>query len=69
MSVEPNGRIGLLRRGLLGTAMVRRLLGQGLSVIAWDKNRNHSRTLAQRGASNRRYRRATSTELRTPMVA
>lgn len=48
MSVERNGRIGLLRRGLLGTAMVRRLLGQGLSVIAWDKNRNHSRCASRR---------------------
>ena len=51
MSVERNGRIRLPRTGLMGTAMVHRLLGQGLSVIAWDKNRNHLRTLAQRSAS------------------
>ncbi|MEZ5123295.1 MAG: NAD(P)-dependent oxidoreductase [Solirubrobacterales bacterium] len=50
MSVERNGRIGLLGTGLMGTAMAHRLLDQSRSVIAWDRNPDHSRPLGPRGA-------------------
>jgi 3-hydroxyisobutyrate dehydrogenase len=44
-------RVGLLGVGLMGSAMAHRLLDQGVAVIAWDRNREHVRALADRGAA------------------
>src|SRR6185437_12071824 len=43
-------RVGLLGTGLMGTAMAHRLLGQGVAVIAWDREPDHVQPLAARGA-------------------
>jgi 3-hydroxyisobutyrate dehydrogenase len=43
-------RVGLLGIGLMGSAMAHRLLGQGLGVIAWDRDAEHARLLQSRGA-------------------
>jgi 3-hydroxyisobutyrate dehydrogenase len=43
-------RVGLLGTGLMGTAMAHRLLDQGVSVIAWDRQPEHAQALAERGA-------------------
>jgi 3-hydroxyisobutyrate dehydrogenase len=43
-------RVGLLGTGLMGTAMAHRLLDQGIPVIAWDRQPEHARALAERGA-------------------
>jgi 3-hydroxyisobutyrate dehydrogenase len=40
----------LLGTGLMGTAMAHRLLNEGVAVIAWDRNPDHARPLAERGA-------------------
>lgn len=42
--------VGLLGVGLMGSAMGRRLLDQGLEVIAWDHAPEHARALEERGA-------------------
>jgi 3-hydroxyisobutyrate dehydrogenase len=43
-------RVGLLGTGLMGTAMAHRLLDQGFAVVAWNRNRDRMRPLAERGA-------------------
>ncbi len=43
-------RVGLLGTGLMGTAMAHRLLNQGVTVIAWDREPDHVQPLAARGA-------------------
>ena len=43
-------RVGLLGVGLMGSAMAHRLLDQGMSVIAWDRDAEHVRDLESRGA-------------------
>jgi 3-hydroxyisobutyrate dehydrogenase len=50
MSAAGDSRVGLLGTGLMGTAMAHRMLNQGLSVIAWDRNRDHVQPLVERGA-------------------
>jgi 3-hydroxyisobutyrate dehydrogenase len=42
-------RVGLLGVGLMGSAMAHRLLDQGISVIAWDRDGEHARALEDRG--------------------
>jgi 3-hydroxyisobutyrate dehydrogenase len=42
-------RVGLLGVGLMGSAMARRLLDQGIAVVAWDRDGEHLRDLASRG--------------------
>jgi 3-hydroxyisobutyrate dehydrogenase-like beta-hydroxyacid dehydrogenase len=42
-------RVGLLGVGLMGSAMARRLLEQGIAVIAWDLDPDHVRALEARG--------------------
>src|SRR6476646_6856432 len=48
---KQEGRIGLLGVGLMGTAMGRRLLDEGLDVIAWDHTPEHARTIEERGGA------------------
>lgn len=43
-------RVGLLGTGLMGTAMAHRLLGQSVTVIAWDRAAEHARPLTDQGA-------------------
>jgi 3-hydroxyisobutyrate dehydrogenase len=43
-------RVGLLGVGLMGSAMARRLLDQGIAVIAWDRDSEPIRALGGRGA-------------------
>lgn len=43
-------RVGLLGVGLMGSAMAHRLVDQGMSVIAWDRDAEHVRDLESRGA-------------------
>ena len=50
MSGATGSRVGLLGTGLMGTAMAHRLLGQGVAVIAWDREPDHVQPLAERGA-------------------
>jgi 3-hydroxyisobutyrate dehydrogenase len=50
MSGAPDGRVGLLGTGLMGTAMAHRLLSQGVAVIAWDRDPDHVQPLRARGA-------------------
>jgi 3-hydroxyisobutyrate dehydrogenase len=45
-----DSRVGVLGTGLMGTAMAHRLLNQGISIIAWDRQPEHARALAERGA-------------------
>jgi 3-hydroxyisobutyrate dehydrogenase len=42
--------VGLLGIGLMGSAMARRLLDQGVGVVAWGRNYEHVRALESRGA-------------------
>jgi 3-hydroxyisobutyrate dehydrogenase len=42
-------RVGLIGVGLMGSAMARRLLDQGIAVIAWDRDAEHVRPLEGRG--------------------
>jgi 3-hydroxyisobutyrate dehydrogenase len=42
-------RVGLLGVGLMGSAMARRLLDQGIEVTAWDRDSGHVRALEARG--------------------
>jgi 3-hydroxyisobutyrate dehydrogenase len=46
---EQKVRVGLIGVGLMGSAMARRLLDQGIAVIAWDRNTEHVRPLEGRG--------------------
>ena len=50
MTGRSDTRVGLLGTGLMGTAMAHRLLDQGVSVIAWDRQPEHAQALAERGA-------------------
>ena len=50
MSGVASGRVGLLGTGLMGTAMANRLLNQGVEVMAWDREPDHLKPLAERGA-------------------
>jgi 3-hydroxyisobutyrate dehydrogenase len=43
-------RVGVLGTGLMGTAMARRLLSQDVPVVAWDRDPDHARPLAEHGA-------------------
>jgi 3-hydroxyisobutyrate dehydrogenase len=42
-------RVGLLGVGLMGSAMARRLLDQGIAVVAWDRDAKATRGLEGRG--------------------
>jgi 3-hydroxyisobutyrate dehydrogenase len=46
------GRVGVLGIGLMGSAMARRLLTQGISVTAWDRNPEKARALEAHGAQS-----------------
>jgi 3-hydroxyisobutyrate dehydrogenase len=46
---QEKARVGLLGVGLMGSAMADRLLEQGLTVIAWDRDSEHLRDLEGRG--------------------
>jgi 3-hydroxyisobutyrate dehydrogenase len=50
-SQHENVRVGLLGVGLMGSAMAHRLLDQGITVTAWDRNPDHLRDLESRGAN------------------
>ena len=50
MTSKSDSRVGVLGTGLMGTAMAHRLLDQGVSVIAWDRQPKHALALAERGA-------------------
>jgi 3-hydroxyisobutyrate dehydrogenase len=43
-------RVGVLGIGLMGSAMARRLLTQGISVMAWDRDPDKARALEAHGA-------------------
>lgn len=53
MTTERTGtgkpRVGMLGLGLMGSAMGRRMLEQGLDVIAWDRDSEHLHVLEQAG--------------------
>ena len=44
-----NPRVGMLGVGLMGAAMSRRLLEEGIEVIAWDRTDEHARALEAAG--------------------
>jgi 3-hydroxyisobutyrate dehydrogenase len=46
---KPKVRVGLLGVGLMGSAMARRLLDQGMEVIAWDRNPERAGALEEGG--------------------
>jgi 3-hydroxyisobutyrate dehydrogenase len=48
---KQEGRVGLLGVGLMGMAMGRRLLDEGIEVIAWDRTSEHARTIEGRGGA------------------
>jgi 3-hydroxyisobutyrate dehydrogenase len=50
--LSENSRVGVLGIGLMGSAMTRRLLTQGISVTAWDRNREKVRALESHGAQS-----------------
>jgi 3-hydroxyisobutyrate dehydrogenase len=50
-STQEQVRVGMLGVGLMGSAMAGRLLDQGIAVIAWDRNPERARALADRGAT------------------
>lgn len=50
MSRATKSQVGVLGTGLMGTAMAHRLLNQGIAVTAWDREADHVRPLAERGA-------------------
>lgn len=53
MSIDTNQqniRVGVLGLGLMGAAMARRLLDQGIPVTAWDRNPEKVQALAALGA-------------------
>jgi 3-hydroxyisobutyrate dehydrogenase len=43
-------RVGLLGAGLMGSALARRLLDQGIEVVAWNRNPEQVTALEERGA-------------------
>lgn len=43
--------VALLGTGTMGSAMARRLLGQGLAVTAWNRHRERAEPLAEHGAT------------------
>ncbi|HEX3804316.1 MAG TPA: NAD(P)-dependent oxidoreductase [Solirubrobacteraceae bacterium] len=47
-----NARVGLLGVGLMGAAMARRLLDQGIAVTAWDREPEHLRDLEAHGGES-----------------
>jgi 3-hydroxyisobutyrate dehydrogenase len=47
-----NSRVGVLGIGLMGSAMTRRLLTQGIGVTAWDRNPEKARALESHGAQS-----------------
>jgi 3-hydroxyisobutyrate dehydrogenase len=47
-----NSRVGVLGIGLMGSAMARRLLTQGISVTAWDRDPEKARALEAHGAQS-----------------
>jgi 3-hydroxyisobutyrate dehydrogenase len=49
---EEKVRVGLLGVGLMGSAMARRLLEQGVAVVAWDRDPEHVRALEGRGGEH-----------------
>src|SRR4051794_28159937 len=49
-STQEQVRVGILGIGLMGSAMARRLLDEGIGVIAWDRDPEHARALEDRGA-------------------
>jgi 3-hydroxyisobutyrate dehydrogenase len=49
-STQEQVRVGILGIGLMGSAMAGRLLDQGIAAIAWDRDPDHARALADRGA-------------------
>jgi 3-hydroxyisobutyrate dehydrogenase len=50
-STQQQVRVGILGIGLMGSAMAGRLLDQGITVRAWDRNPEHARALEDRGAT------------------
>jgi 3-hydroxyisobutyrate dehydrogenase len=50
MTPRADDLVGVLGTGLMGTAMAHRLLDEGVSVLAWDRNPAHAQPLAERGA-------------------
>jgi 3-hydroxyisobutyrate dehydrogenase len=50
-STQDRDRVGILGIGLMGSAMARRLLDQGIQVVAWDRDPEHARALEGRGAT------------------
>ena len=48
-SGEEKARVGLLGVGLMGSAMAHRLLQQGITVVAWDRDSEHLRGLEASG--------------------
>jgi 3-hydroxyisobutyrate dehydrogenase len=48
-------RVGLLGVGLMGSAMARRLLEQGVAVIAWDVDSDHVHALEARGGESAKH--------------
>jgi len=50
MSRDTDHRVGLLGTGRMGTAMAHRLLEQGFSVLAWNRDTDRAAPLAGRGA-------------------
>jgi hypothetical protein len=50
MTDQPDIPVGVLGIGLMESAMVHRLLEEGVPAIAWDRNPAHAEPLAERGA-------------------
>jgi 3-hydroxyisobutyrate dehydrogenase len=50
MNTNAKVRVGLLGVGLMGSAMGRRLLDQGIEVVAWDRHTEQVDALEERGA-------------------
>jgi 3-hydroxyisobutyrate dehydrogenase len=50
MNTNAKVRVGLLGVGLMGSAMGRRLLDQGIEVVAWDRHTAQVDALDERGA-------------------
>ncbi|MBV9918108.1 MAG: NAD(P)-dependent oxidoreductase [Solirubrobacterales bacterium] len=50
MSTHSNSGVGFLGTGLMGSAMGRRLLSQGIEVLAWDQDASHLQGLHDHSA-------------------
>ncbi|HUY59105.1 MAG TPA: NAD(P)-dependent oxidoreductase [Solirubrobacteraceae bacterium] len=50
--LDESRRVGVLGIGLMGSAMARRLLTQGISVTAWDRDPEKARALETHGAQS-----------------